>query len=712
MFKLHIDLEWVPQPVQVLTLAASPGACSMAGQDATLALLGVTDTTAPTWGGATLGATSLTSYSYILSASANATDAAGVTGYRYRINGGSWVTGPTRSFAVTGRMAGATDACEMQARDAAGNWSASIAGSVVLAAEPPPPNLDGMEIDPGSFRVWHNDGPKIGTGARVYNSALALRWQNRNGEWLDAAQTPMGATPWARPVVETNHVGWVEFDLTALAQRWFSGLNRGAYLMVGNDVNASAWARIAGTLSANPPQIVVTDTVGGVHTITGDLGGFTVVSGTAAAAPTMRDSSLEFLLNRSSRALLHFHGLRSLPSVASATVRLYINSADDIYTMPITVMETDAPALLLGGAGLAPQMGLAAEVGSEDGLIGHPDVFAAGDFREANWNYQPGVWKDQTLSDFGNTTMLFESVSMSQAQYLKTYVVPDPDYPGRFYMDTCIATGQIGGGELKCLRGMTRGLDADPAHPVDPSTVITEAFVRVEVWLDADSFWSSLYSFKFSPVGWDLRMGLWDPTKGWNNLGGSRYVFGSGQTPSDGRKSWNSEYSQWLYQGHSIRGHTMGWPHPTNTAYPQAVGLGFAPSHLGPYDFFWDGGLYGTEQNLRMWVVDPGGKLRQHCIPKGRWVTMESQCRLNSIDLNSPDVYGNGTANNDGILRVWMDGVLVGERTNLAWRRHPEMGIRSNWLMQYHGGSSVADHDIRIRYRNFVMAKRYIGPAV
>jgi hypothetical protein len=112
-----------------------------------------------------------------------------------------------------------------------------------------------------------------------------------------------------------------------------------------------------------------------------------------------------------------------------------------------------------------------------------------------------------------------------------------------------------------------------------------------------------------------------------------------------------------------------------------------------------------------MYVRGSDGHKRQHVIPKGRWVTMESRVKLNSIDTSTVDEFGNGTARNDGILQVWMDGVLVGERANLAWRRHPEMTIKGNWLMQYHGGRKPTDHDIVIWYRNFVAAKRYIGPA-
>lgn len=91
------------------------------------------DTTPPGWGAATLAGTSVTTTSYTLGASAAATDNVGVTGYRYRINGGAWITsGSFNGIAISGRTPGATDACEMQARDAAGNWNSSISCNVTL----------------------------------------------------------------------------------------------------------------------------------------------------------------------------------------------------------------------------------------------------------------------------------------------------------------------------------------------------------------------------------------------------------------------------------------------------------------------------------------------------------------------------------------------------------------------------------------------------
>ena len=567
--------------------------------------------------------------------------------------------------------------------------------------------------DAGSYRIWHNGGPaKTGPTCVRFNAGLALRWRNLNGDWFDRNGVEQGSEPWYILTLPTQPAGAppspLIVDITSLAEHWRATRNTGALLIVPVAVSAAAWTTFAGSASPTKPTIAVTLADGTQRVLAVDVAGFTMASETAKNPASPTDCSMAVRLSRQGRGLLHCPGIEDIDQpITRAMLSLTVVGGSASYANTIHVMQTDAPPLLIGGAGHAPTMGLAAEVGSEDALIGHPDVFAAGDFREENWNETPGVWTDESLGRGG----LMTYTSMKKAQYQKTTCVPDPDHPGRYYLDTCIAAGEVSGGTMHCQIG-ARADTTDPLRPIIASEVIDEAFCRVEVWIDPDSFWSNFYAFKFSPVGMDLRHGVWDDQYGWNHKGGSAYVFGSGQTKSDGRRSLDPKYNQWLYKGHSIRGHTMGWPHPTSTAYPQAIALGIAPSHLGPYDTLWDGGLYGTEQNLRLYMTEPDGRLRQHCIPKGRWVTMESQTRLNTIDLSAPDAYGNGIARNDGIFRVWLDGVLVGERTDVAWRCHPHIGVKSNWLMQLHGGNTPTDHDIRIRYRNFAIARRYIGPAV
>ena len=92
------------------------------------------DTTAPTLAGTIITSTP-TSTSYTATCPL-ATDNVAVTGYQYRLNAGAWVTisGGGRVASITGRPPSSTDALEMRAFDAAGNYSAALSTSVTLAA--------------------------------------------------------------------------------------------------------------------------------------------------------------------------------------------------------------------------------------------------------------------------------------------------------------------------------------------------------------------------------------------------------------------------------------------------------------------------------------------------------------------------------------------------------------------------------------------------
>lgn len=554
---------------------------------------------------------------------------------------------------------------------------------------------------PGSYRVWPNHVVMSGPNAIVFNGAVHLRWKRVNGDWLDRNGIEQGADPWYTLAVPAGTTGYVDLDITELAQRWHAGQNRGAFFMTAPKVHANARVTWCGTHGDNPPQLVATTSDGAEHVLRGDLAVFTPATATAKNPPGAMDGSVSALMDRRYRQLIHFHGLQDLPSVERAVMRLHANSSNDQYPLALSVFETDAPPLLLGGAGQAPTYGLAMEVGEEN-LPGHPDVLLAGDLRESNWNGTPGKSQpDNILVKKGREAGLFDYVSMIPAQYERTSVHPDPDHPGRYMMRTCIAKQPklSGGGEWK--KSWQR---ADPDNGFLPSPVglEKELYLRCEIFLEPDSFWSRTYGFKWSPIGFELRYGKGLPDGGW--LIDSTYGYGAGQIASSGGAWWDGK--QYICEGQSIRGHTLGMPHPEFNAYPGAIAVGYAPSHLGPYDTLRDGGLYGTEQNLRI-----GTRGQDRCISMGRWVTFESYCRINSIDLSNPDAAGNGIANNDGRLWSWLDGVPVGGRDDLAFFRHPLMGIRGLWTMAYHGGTKPADHDMYWWLRNLVVARRYIGPA-
>lgn len=95
-----------------------------------------------------------------------ATDNLAVTGWRWRVDSGSWNTFNDTFFDVTGRTSGETDAIDVEARDAAGNWSNTLSKSVVVGSvEIGIAGIDMRYVSGGSgnnYRLIQTDPPPRG----------------------------------------------------------------------------------------------------------------------------------------------------------------------------------------------------------------------------------------------------------------------------------------------------------------------------------------------------------------------------------------------------------------------------------------------------------------------------------------------------------------------------------------------------------------------
>lgn len=98
-------------------------------------------------------------------------------------------------------------------------------------------------------------------------------------------------------------------------------------------------------------------------------------------------------------------------------------------------------------------------------------------------------------------------------------------------------------------------------------------------------------------------------------------------------------------------------------------------------------GLYGDN-----WLW-PGALLARN-----RWYCIEQYVRLNRPGIS------------DGILRVWVDGRLAMERSEIRMRNVDQLHIETVWLNAYHGGAEKSPQDQHLYIDNVVVARRYIGP--
>ena len=76
----------------------------------------------------------------------------------------------------------------------------------------------------------------------------------------------------------------------------------------------------------------------------------------------------------------------------------------------------------------------------------------------------------------------------------------------------------------------------------------------------------------------------------------------------------------------------------------------------------------------------------------GRWYCVEQYCKLNV------------PGQNNGVLRAWIDGEQVYEKTDLRMRDVDYLKLFSYWIDYYWGGLDVATHDCHVYLDNLVMA--------
>jgi len=126
-------------------------------------------------------------------------------------------------------------------------------------------------------------------------------------------------------------------------------------------------------------------------------------------------------------------------------------------------------------------------------------------------------------------------------------------------------------------------------------------------------------------------------------------------------------------------------------------GRGRRPFHWGIYSYHMDKpGPWGD-------YFEP---VRMARIQVGRWYCLEWHLKLNSVD----------PLRADGVEELWVDGRLSIRKTDLRYRRVPQLKITFFSLgTYYHPGlpeKYTAEHPIKVYYDNLVIARKPIGPVV
>jgi len=227
-------------------------------------------------------------------------------------------------------------------------------------------------------------------------------------------------------------------------------------------------------------------------------------------------------------------------------------------------------------------------------------------------------------------------------------------------------------------QGWAKPIEADPENRFEP---LQGKALKVTVEKDKRQGLNMHMRFAKRPSGepeeayfrYYLRLGeSWDPSRSGGKMPGLSGTYdkgGWGGRASDGSNGW------------SARGGFLAAGDDPRFSKFRA---------LGSYVYHMDIGTYGSTWG---WNRGPTGMLE-----KNRWYAVEQQVKLNT----------RGKA--DGLVRAWIDGRLVFERTGLRFRTEDSLRIESVWMNVYHGGTAKAQKDLSLFIDNVVVARRYIGP--
>jgi len=94
----------------------------------------------------------------------------------------------------------------------------------------------------------------------------------------------------------------------------------------------------------------------------------------------------------------------------------------------------------------------------------------------------------------------------------------------------------------------------------------------------------------------------------------------------------------------------------------------------------------------------PWSKAGLGYLKRNRWYCIEQHVKMNTIGRK------------DGVLRVWVDGMLAFEKADILYRTINSLKIEKIWMNVYHGGTKPPGRDLHLYIDNVVIAKRYIGP--
>lgn len=509
--------------------------------------------------------------------------------------------------------------------------------------------------DYAAFRLFSDDAN--GVTWLHFNKIGNLPWRNPGGDWIDANGSPQGDAPVTTAEVGVSSAGqWIALDMTLFAARWLSDVSDGVFLrsMGGSAIYHS---REHEDESLRPYLIVKTDK--------GEW------QCPCAADSSMSESTAYGLGGRTSfkvgNALIRFDLSEVVGEVASATAHLY--TAKQYGNHTLVAFYVDAPRPF--DVGMQPASGLAAAYLNDAGIESHPAVIKT-------WGWPVGWQESQGLSAVKQDKP-FESVLIDGRHWLKVEMPVDL---------TCSGGGEGTGLSAQYLLGEIPATISSPIPQVP--TYPEHVFFRYSVRLGDD--WSSVDDAQMTGgkfPGLVGRFGYPMYQRYWQSTGANGGSPGTGTFRPVSAKHKKDNFCGW-----SAR---MQWLGIAQGAHSNAMRN---TTGIGSYLYYPEWTTYGTGE-VRLW-----GNAQ---LVAGREYDIEQEVQMNDV-IGPFDEYGNGAPVPNGVFRAWINGVLVEERTDVIWRKHPYIAIESAWYLFKNGGTLSPCKPHTVYAGPAVVATEYIGP--
>ena len=511
-----------------------------------------------------------------------------------------------------------------------------------------------------------------------FNKGALLQWKHDGGDYIDANSVPQGATPWATSIIhDTNSVYDVFFDVTVLTQTFSDQVipNRG-FLIKHNSGKTGPidYATREDANADNHPTLTIMTVESGTQIFHAQ--GDTQLSTSSNTRTYGQDQMMRVTPGHNGgifNALVWFD-LTSIEGeniinaeLKLTTVRQYSSGDAHHGVFATTTAQWDTSQSVTG---------IADGYQNDINLASHPDVYLSYSFNSPA-AADGGAFLDGT-ADVAHVDSYWPCSALTPTGGLNpdgTFYNPQPAIPGYTPFEPT--------GDSVCYRlkyesgpantqglgnyGVSAELDADQFAN---ASQLDELFVRYYLFL-GDTWGENVNNEAGKlpggitgrqqntpyPGGWGGR--TTNGANGWSARGGYQPIVPAGNNPLEGY----TPIATYLY-------------------------------HVD------QSGQYG---DILSWLDrSPNGLLK-----RGRWYSIETQLKMNTRD--GTNVQGQ-SGSNDGIMRGWVDGRLVYERTDIRFTDMDYIGIEDADLGLYYGGPGNTPWDQHIAIDNVVVSKSYIGP--